>query len=63
MKKVTRQLRINREIRKDKSRDTGLKTIPSLKIAGEWFRAAGFQCGHNVEIQIKKGKLILKALE
>ena len=63
MKKVTRQLKINREIRTDKHNYTGLKTIPSLKIAGQWFQDAGFRSGQRVEIQVKKGKLILTALE
>ena len=61
MKKETRQLKINREIRSVKERfTTRTKTIPSLKIAGEWFRAAGFEIGQNVEVEVKKGRIILK---
>ena len=64
MKKVTRQLKINREVR-----ETGrtyykkTKLIPSLKLSGNWFQEAGFDIGQNVEIEVKKGKLILKALD
>jgi hypothetical protein len=68
MKKTTekkeRQLKVNREIKRSgslyKSKDG---KVPSLKLSGEWFREAGFEIGQNVRIQIKKGKLIIQALE
>lgn len=64
MKKETRQLKINREIRSVKEQfRSRTKTIPSLKIAGEWFRAAGFEIGQSVDVQVKKGKLVLTIQE
>jgi len=37
--------------------------VPSLKLSGEWFRAAGFEIGKNVKIKVEKGKLTIEALE
>ena len=36
------------------------KTVPELRINGNWLKAHGFKAGECVEITVKQNKLIIK---
>ncbi|HVF62271.1 MAG TPA: SymE family type I addiction module toxin [Thermoanaerobaculia bacterium] len=40
----------------------GSERVPDLRLSGRWLRAAGFDLGQGYEVEVRSGKLVIRAV-
>lgn len=58
-----RKIKISRKAEKSLASPNGLALLPKCTLAGAWLRAAGFEIGDTVLIEVQQGQLIIKKQE
>lgn len=59
MKRNTRKIKLQPKTRQ---LSYSQKTVPELRVNGNWLAESGFKAGAEVEITVKQNKLIIKPL-
>jgi hypothetical protein len=55
-----RNLRVSYRAERRKDSPQGLAFFPKCTLAGKWLRAAGFEIGDQVVIEVEQGKVTIK---
>lgn len=55
-----RKLKVYRKFR---NRTWDITSVPEIRLAGRWLEQLGFTEGNDIQVEIKKGKLVVSLLK